>query len=63
MQCTLHCCPKIFALPFLLDHMHVDLPCGDVVVTVKCHVQKTLVVSEVQIHLTSIIQHKHLSCK
>lgn len=53
---------KIISLPLLVNDILVDLASGQVVVFGQSDIEEALVVAEVQVHLPSIIQHKHLPC-
>lgn len=53
---------KIVSLPLLVDDVLVDLPSSQVVVFGESDIKEALVVPKVQIHLPSVIQHKHLAC-
>ena len=59
---TLYCPSKIASISLLLDHVLVNFPSCYVVVTVKCNVKETLIVTKVKVHLSSIIQYKYLTC-
>lgn len=52
---------KVIAAPLALDHMLVDLAGGDVVVFRQGHVEVSLVVPQVEVDLSAVIQHEHLS--
>jgi hypothetical protein len=51
---------EVFSLSFLLNDRLVDLAGGDVVITTQTNVHEPLVVSQIQIRLSTIVQHKHL---
>ena len=57
----LHCLAKIVSPPLLLYNIGVDFASGDVVVFMESDIQKPLIVSKIQIHLTSIIQDINLT--
>ena len=64
-QCTtltLNCLPQIVSIPLSLNNVLINLSRGYVVVAVKSDVEETLVVPEVKVHFTTIIQYKHLTC-
>ena len=60
---TLHCLSEVVSFSLSLDDRLVDLPCGDVVVTMESHVEKPLVVAEVKVHFTAVIKDKYLTCE
>ena len=60
-MCTLDSLSQVVSFPLLLDDVLIDLPSGDVVVAVQDGVQEPLVVSKIEVHLPTIIQHKHLT--
>lgn len=49
---------KICTLAFLLDDVQVDLASGDVVFSSQLDVEVTLIVAEIKIHLTTVIEDK-----
>ena len=53
---TLHSLAKVVALPLTFNDVAVDFASGDVVVARQLNVNKTLVVSQVEIDLASVIQ-------
>lgn len=59
---TLHRLSQVVSSPLPLDDTLIDLSSGDVVVSVQCHIQEPLVVAEVKVHLTTIVQDKNLAC-
>ena len=46
---------QVVALPLLLNHIVIHLPCGDVVLLGKADVQEPLVVPKIQIYFSTII--------
>ena len=58
---TLDSLAEVVSKALLLDDVLVDLARGDVVVAVQSDVKETLIVAEVKVHLTTVIQHKHLT--
>ena len=63
MHCstTLHGFSEVVAASFTADDVLVDFAGRDVVVSLQSHVEESLVVAEIKIHLSSIIQHKYLA--
>ena len=61
MVFTLHSLSKVVSSSLPLDDGLVDLAGGDVVVPVQSDVKKPLVVPQVKIHLTTIVQDKHFT--
>ena len=59
---TLHRLSKIVSPPLFLDDRLVDLARGDVVVSMQGDIQKPLIVAQVKVNLTTIIQDKDLTC-
>ena len=59
--CTLNSLAQVVSLTLLVDDLLVDFACGDVVVAVKGHIQETLVVAQVKINLTTIVQDKNFT--
>ena len=59
---TLHRLSQVVSSPLPLDDTLIDLSSGDVVVSVQRHIQEPLVVAEVKVHLTTIVQDKNLAC-
>lgn len=62
LHITLDSFAKIVSLPLLVDDILVDLPSGQIVVFGESDVEEALIVTQVQVHFPSIIQHKHLPC-
>lgn len=46
----------------LLNHFSIDLSRGDIVLSTKRHIQVSLVVSKIEIHLSSIVQNENFTC-
>ena len=40
--------------------MLVNLARSDIVITTKCHVQEALIVTQVKVHLSTVIENEHL---
>lgn len=59
---TLNGLAQVIPPPLLVDDRLVDLARGQVVVSREPDVEEPLVVPQIQVHLASIVQHKHLSC-
>ena len=59
-ELTLNSLPQVVPISLLLDDVLVDLSRGDVVVAVESDVKESLIVTEIKVHLSPIIQHKHL---
>lgn len=38
--------------------MLVYLPCGDIILAGKCDIQITLIIPQIEIHLSSVVKHK-----
>lgn len=60
---TLNGLAQVVSPPLLVDDRLIDLARGQVVVSRKPNVEEALVVSQIKVHLASIVQHKHLSCR
>lgn len=60
-QLTLNRFPQVISSPLFVDYMLINLPCGDIIVLVKADIQESLVIPQIQIHLSPVIQHKDLS--
>ena len=56
----LHCSPEVITPPFAFDDMLVDLAGCDVVLPRQGNVEISLVVAQVKIDLTAVVQHEHL---
>lgn len=56
---TLYSLAQVVSLPLLVDDRLVDLASGQVVVLGEPDVQEAFVVPQVQVHLATIVQHKH----
>lgn len=52
---TLYSLAQVVSLPLLVDDRLVDLASGEVVVSGKTDIQETLIISQVQIYLPTII--------
>jgi len=57
---TLNGFSEVVATPFAADNILVDFAGRDVIVSLQGHVKESFVVAEVEIHLSTIVQHKHL---
>lgn len=60
---TLNGLAQVVSPPLLVDDRLIDLARGQVVVSRKPNVEETLVVSQIKVHLASIVQYKNLSCR
>lgn len=58
---TLHGLAQIVSSPLFVNDRLVDLAGGEVVVFGETDVQEALVVPQIQVHLSSIVQHKHFT--
>jgi len=59
---TLNSFSKVVATSFTIDDILVDLAGRDVVVSSQSHVKEPLIVAEVKIHLSTVVQDKHFPC-
>ena len=57
----LHRLPKVVPVPLVLDDRPVHLTCGDVMVAVQIDIQESLIITEIEIHLSPIIENEHLT--
>mmetsp|Transcript_14765 Transcript_14765/g.28422 ORF Transcript_14765/g.28422 Transcript_14765/m.28422 type:complete len:226 (+) Transcript_14765:1155-1832(+) len=57
----LHRLPQVIPAPLPLNHVLIDLASGDVVVLGQLHIQKALVIPQVQVHLATVVKHKHFA--
>lgn len=53
---TLHSLAQIVASTFLLNHPTVDFPRRYVVIPMQCYIKEALVVTQIKIHFSSVIQ-------
>jgi hypothetical protein len=53
---------EIVTLALALDYIAVDLASGYIVGPSEGHIQVALVVSEVKVDLSAVVQHKDLAC-
>lgn len=60
---TLNGLAQVISSPLFVDDWLIDLASGQVVVSGQPDVEETFVVSQIQVHLTSIIQHEYFPCK
>ena len=60
-ELTLDSFAKVVAAAFAFDHLPINFPGGNVVVAVEGNVQETLVIAQVQVHLTAIIKDIHFA--
>lgn len=58
---TLYSLAQIVSSPLLGDYRLIDLSSGEVVVSGKTDVKETLIIPQVQIHLTAIIENIHFT--
>lgn len=54
---TLHGFAEIIASTFLLDDQPIDFPRGYVIITMQGYVKEALVITQIQINLSSVIQY------
>ena len=59
---TLNGFSEVVAASFAADDVLVDLAGRDVVVSLQRHVEESLVVAEVKVYLSAIVQHEYLTC-
>ena len=52
----LHCFSEVVALPLLLNDVRVDFARGEVVVSAKGDVQVALVVAQVEVSFTAVVE-------
>ena len=60
---TLHRLSQIITTSLAVNDILVNLACSYIVVTVQRYVKEALVVAEVKVNLTAIVQHKNLAYK
>ena len=58
---NLHRLTEVVTATLLLDDLSVDLACGDIIVARQRDIQVTLIISQIQVDLATIVQHKHLT--
>lgn len=58
---TLNSLAQIVAASFSIDHILIDLACGDVVVSMQRDVQEAFVVAQIEIDLATVVEHEHLA--
>lgn len=58
---TLNSFSQIVSFPFFVDDILIDFPCRQIIVFGETDIKKAFIVTKVQIHFPSVIQHKHLT--
>ena len=59
MRNDLHRTPAVIAVPFLIENGPIDFSGGDIRVLIQTFIDKTLIVSEIQVRLRSVIRDKN----
>mmetsp|Transcript_25504 Transcript_25504/g.55480 ORF Transcript_25504/g.55480 Transcript_25504/m.55480 type:complete len:209 (-) Transcript_25504:164-790(-) len=57
----LHCLAQVVTTALALDHRLIQFPSGDVVVLSQRNIQEPLVVAQVKVSLSTIVEHKDLA--
>ena len=61
MRHNLHSLTEVVTTTLLLDDLSVDLASRDIIVARQRDIQVALIVSQIQVDLATIVQHKHLT--